>query len=105
MHFPNPITVCPYKTDTFLFSKRYLWETKKNYGPHLIIVPNAVIVNWKSEIKVRGFPTEHIKTRLIAHTRPAKGALPLTMLVLTKGALPLPMLVLRRAHYLCPYPD
>ena len=29
----------------------YLWESKQNYGPHLIIVPNAVIVNWKSEIK------------------------------------------------------
>ena len=30
----------------------YLWESKQNYGPHLIIVPNAVIVNWKSEIKL-----------------------------------------------------
>lgn len=29
----------------------YLWESKQNFGPHLIIVPNAVIVNWKSEIK------------------------------------------------------
>ena len=25
----------------------YLMEFKANYGPHLIIVPNAVIVNWK----------------------------------------------------------
>jgi hypothetical protein len=25
----------------------YLYEFKANYGPHLIIVPNAVIVNWK----------------------------------------------------------
>lgn len=28
----------------------YLMEKKSNYGPHLIIVPNAVIVNWKSEL-------------------------------------------------------
>jgi SWI/SNF-related matrix-associated actin-dependent regulator of chromatin subfamily A protein 2/4 len=28
----------------------YLMEKKQNYGPHLIIVPNAVIVNWKSEL-------------------------------------------------------
>ncbi|XP_057462987.1 LOW QUALITY PROTEIN: ATP-dependent helicase BRM-like [Actinidia eriantha] len=27
----------------------YLMEFKGNYGPHLIIVPNAVMVNWKSE--------------------------------------------------------
>ncbi|CAA3005859.1 ATP-dependent helicase BRM-like isoform X2 [Olea europaea subsp. europaea] len=27
----------------------YLMEFKVNYGPHLIIVPNAVMVNWKSE--------------------------------------------------------
>ncbi len=26
----------------------YLMEHKHNYGPHLIIVPNAVMVNWKS---------------------------------------------------------
>jgi len=25
----------------------YLMEFKGNYGPHLIIVPNAVMVNWK----------------------------------------------------------
>lgn len=29
----------------------YLFESKQNYGPHLIIVPNAVVVNWKAEIK------------------------------------------------------
>jgi hypothetical protein len=29
----------------------YLMESKNNVGPHLIIVPNAVVVNWKSEIK------------------------------------------------------
>ena len=28
----------------------YLMEHKNNFGPHLIIVPNAVIVNWKSEL-------------------------------------------------------
>ena len=28
----------------------YLMEHKNNYGPHIIIVPNAVIVNWKSEL-------------------------------------------------------
>eukprot|EP00887_Chlorella_sp_A99_P003101 scaffold9.g3101.t1 len=28
----------------------YLMERKNNFGPHLIIVPNAVIVNWKSEL-------------------------------------------------------
>lgn len=28
----------------------YLMEFKGNYGPHLIIVPNAVMVNWKSEL-------------------------------------------------------
>uniref|UniRef100_A0A7N0UTQ1 ATP-dependent helicase BRM n=1 Tax=Kalanchoe fedtschenkoi TaxID=63787 RepID=A0A7N0UTQ1_KALFE len=27
----------------------HLMEFKGNYGPHLIIVPNAVLVNWKSE--------------------------------------------------------
>ncbi|KAG1354873.1 ATP-dependent helicase BRM [Cocos nucifera] len=29
----------------------YLMEFKGNYGPHLIIVPNAVLVNWKSELR------------------------------------------------------
>jgi hypothetical protein len=29
----------------------YLMESKANYGPHLIIVPNAVAVNWKSELE------------------------------------------------------
>ena len=28
----------------------YLMEHKNNYGPHLIIVPNAVMVNWKAEL-------------------------------------------------------
>lgn len=28
----------------------YLMEFKGNYGPHLIIVPNAVLVNWKVSI-------------------------------------------------------
>ena len=28
----------------------HLMQHKNNYGPHLIIVPNAVMVNWKSEL-------------------------------------------------------
>ncbi|KAK2080232.1 hypothetical protein QBZ16_000085 [Prototheca wickerhamii] len=28
----------------------FLMEHKSNFGPHLIIVPNAVLVNWKSEL-------------------------------------------------------
>ncbi|PNG99111.1 ATP-dependent helicase BRM, partial [Tetrabaena socialis] len=28
----------------------YLIEKKNCFGPHLIIVPNAVMVNWKSEL-------------------------------------------------------
>ena len=28
----------------------YLMENKNVFGPHLIIVPNAVIVNWKAEL-------------------------------------------------------
>lgn len=28
----------------------YLMERKQNFGPHLIIVPNAVMVNWKAEL-------------------------------------------------------
>ena len=28
----------------------YLMEKKSNFGPHLIIVPNAVLVNWRSEL-------------------------------------------------------
>lgn len=31
----------------------YLMEFKGNYGPHLIIVPNAVLVNWKVCVSVR----------------------------------------------------
>lgn len=30
----------------------YLWEHKSNRGPHLLIVPNAVTVNWKSELNL-----------------------------------------------------
>ena len=30
----------------------YLWENKGNRGPHLIIVPNAVMVNWRSELRL-----------------------------------------------------
>lgn len=28
----------------------YLMQHKNNYGPHLVIVPNAVMSNWKDEI-------------------------------------------------------
>ena len=31
LHFPNPITVCPYKTDTFLFSKRVHKNSGRSY--------------------------------------------------------------------------
>jgi len=34
----------------------YLMEHKGNNGPHLIIVPNAVIVNWKAEL-IRWLPS------------------------------------------------
>ncbi|KAG1660651.1 hypothetical protein FOA52_008011 [Chlamydomonas sp. UWO 241] len=34
----------------------YLMEHKSNCGPHLIIVPNAVMVNWKSEL-IQWLPT------------------------------------------------
>ena len=30
----------------------YLWEQKRMYGPHLIIVPNAVLLNWRAELEV-----------------------------------------------------
>lgn len=30
----------------------YLWEHKGNRGPHLLVVPNAVTVNWKSELNL-----------------------------------------------------
>jgi hypothetical protein len=30
----------------------YLMEEKNNFGPHLIVVPNAVLVNWKAELNV-----------------------------------------------------
>ena len=29
----------------------HLMDCKGNYGPHLIIVPNAVMVNWKAELQ------------------------------------------------------
>lgn len=28
----------------------HLMEEKNNFGPHLIVVPNAVLVNWRSEL-------------------------------------------------------
>jgi SNF2 family DNA or RNA helicase len=30
----------------------HLMEEKSNFGPHLIVVPNAVLVNWKAELNV-----------------------------------------------------
>jgi hypothetical protein len=30
----------------------HLMEEKNNFGPHLIVVPNAVLVNWKAELNV-----------------------------------------------------
>ena len=42
----------------------YLWESKQNYGPHIIIVPNAVMVNWKAELN-RWLPVSY--THLRAH--------------------------------------
>ncbi|KAK7260246.1 hypothetical protein RIF29_26141 [Crotalaria pallida] len=38
------------KTVQVLALIAYLMEFMGNYGPHLIIVPNAVLVNWKSEL-------------------------------------------------------
>ncbi|CAN6455544.1 unnamed protein product [Victoria cruziana] len=38
------------KTVQVMALMAYLMEFKGNYGPHLIIVPNAVMVNWKSEL-------------------------------------------------------
>ena len=39
------------KTAQTLALIAYLMENKGNYGPHLIIVPNAVVINWKGEIQ------------------------------------------------------
>jgi SNF2 family DNA or RNA helicase len=30
----------------------HLMEEKNNFGPHLIVVPNAVLVNWKAELNI-----------------------------------------------------
>jgi hypothetical protein len=43
VHVPNDLQV--------MALIAYLMEHKHVYGPHLIIVPNAVIVNWKSELQ------------------------------------------------------
>lgn len=42
----------------------YLMEFKGNYGPHLIIVPNAVLVNWK----VLYFPYQFCDTKVSLET-------------------------------------
>ena len=46
-----PLSLCRLgKTVQVMALIAYLMERKDNYGPHLIIVPNAVMVNWKSEL-------------------------------------------------------
>ena len=37
----------------------HLMEAKGNYGPHLIIVPNAVLVNWRAELNA-WFPSARV---------------------------------------------
>ena len=48
----------------------HLMEKKGNYGPHLIIVPNAVMVNWKAEL-TRWLPgvrcIYYVGTREVGH--------------------------------------
>ncbi|KAM7491591.1 hypothetical protein LguiA_034512 [Lonicera macranthoides] len=44
------------EADTVMALIGYLVEFKRNYGPHLIIVPDAVLVNWKNEQR-RWFPS------------------------------------------------
>jgi SNF2 family DNA or RNA helicase len=39
------------KTVQVLALIAYLMQHKNNYGPHLVVVPNAVMSNWKDEIK------------------------------------------------------
>ena len=41
----------------------YLMQHKGACGPHLIIVPNAVMVNWKSEL-LRWLPSKPLQQRL-----------------------------------------
>ena len=52
MGLGKTVQVCLSWLFTFLLKQvmaliAYLMEFKGNYGPHLIIVPNAVLVNWK----------------------------------------------------------
>ncbi|QDZ21318.1 ATP-dependent helicase BRM [Chloropicon primus] len=44
------------KTVQVIALMAWLMEYKRNMGPHLIIVPNAVVPNWRNELK-RWFPT------------------------------------------------
>lgn len=37
----------------------YLWECKANFGPHLIIVPNSVLLSWKHEVHT-WLPSVHV---------------------------------------------
>jgi len=50
----------------------YLMEHKSNYGPHLIIVPNAVLVNWKGELQ-QWLPT--VRCVYYAGTKTARQAM------------------------------
>lgn len=53
----------------------YLMERKSCYGPHLIIVPNAVMVNWKSELSkvlllpAHGWPRARVCCRCVVLLR------------------------------------
>jgi hypothetical protein len=56
LHFPNPITVCPYKTDTFLFPKRKTVQALacaaayKDEWPCLILVPTSLRGAWEQAL-------------------------------------------------------
>ena len=45
--FARPMRPCAPQVMSLI---AYLMEKKSNFGPHLIIVPNAVLVNWKAEL-------------------------------------------------------
>lgn len=47
LFFVSKITETYYPFAQVMALIAYLMEFKSNYGPHLIIVPNAVLVNWK----------------------------------------------------------
>lgn len=47
----SPVLSTPHTHTQVMALLAYLYEFKQNYGPHLIIVPNAVMVNWKAELQ------------------------------------------------------